>query len=208
MSVKETYKTKQKELGCYGCRFTDKTKIGRGPACTFKGDIARDGRRCISREVDPSETQIIERAMIFRHNFETCPNPKFRGYVDERCECDCLRSEHNDVGFGEGMPVGLMGHGSCCRCDCEKYRWKAFVTRAKEKRIAFFVSEVRVNGKGEYNALIAVEGESGFYPTEWFWGKDFKLAEECADDRNKRLGLSREDVAKIVCSTMRGMKMP
>jgi hypothetical protein len=77
-----------------------------------------------------------------------------------------------------------------------------------DKRIAFFVSEVRVNGKGEYNALIAVEGESGFYPTEWFWGADFKLAEECADDRNKRLGLSREDAAKIVCSTMRGMKMP
>ena len=75
-------------------------------------------------------------------------------------------------------------------------------------RIAFFVMPTRVDSNGEYIALIAVEGEKGFYQTDWHWGKDFKLAEECADSRNTRLGLSQKEAAAIVCSTMKGIKMP
>lgn len=65
-----------------------------------------------------------------------------------------------------------------------------------------------MNDKGEYIALIAVEGERGFYKTDWYWGKDFNLAQECADERNARLGLSKKEAAMIQGSTMRGMKMP
>jgi hypothetical protein len=77
-----------------------------------------------------------------------------------------------------------------------------------EKRKAFFVSEIRTNDHGEYIALIAVEGESGFYVTDWCWGKDFKVAQDIADERNARLGLSKKEAAVIVCSTMRSVKMP
>lgn len=76
------------------------------------------------------------------------------------------------------------------------------------KRIAIFVMETQMNDKGEYIALIAVEGERGFYKTDWYWGKDFNLAQECADERNARLGLSKKEAAMIQGSTMRGMKMP
>lgn len=77
-----------------------------------------------------------------------------------------------------------------------------------DKRVALFVMETQVNSKGEYNALIAVEGEPGFYATDWFWGTDFKLAEECAGDCNARLGLSKKEAAEIVCSTMKEVKTP
>lgn len=77
-----------------------------------------------------------------------------------------------------------------------------------DKRMAFFVMETQMNGKGEYNALIAVEGEQGYYKTDWYWGKDFKVAQDIADERNARLGLSKKEAAMVVCSTMRGMKMP
>lgn len=90
---------------------------------------------------------------------------------------------------------------------------KAAIKKAEEgiksqKRMVIFVMETQMNDKGEYIALIAVEGERGFYKTDWYWGKDFKVAQAIADERNARLGLSKKESAAIVCSTMRGMKMP
>ncbi len=76
------------------------------------------------------------------------------------------------------------------------------------KRLAFFVMETQMNGKGEYNALIAVEGEQGYHKTDWYWGKDFKVAQDIAAERNSRLGLSKKEAALIQCSTMRSVKMP
>lgn len=75
-------------------------------------------------------------------------------------------------------------------------------------RIALFVMETQMNGEGEYNALIAVEGEQGYYKTDWYWGKDYKLAQEIADERNFRMGLTKREAALIQCSTMRSVKMP
>jgi hypothetical protein len=209
MAKKTEFEIIHKKTGCYGCKFADKSQLGKGPACTNSTPLVmkKDGL-CTNRQLDAQETKIIERAMIFRRNFETCANPKFQNFVDERCECNCLRSEHNDVGIGEEIPVGFRGHGSCCRCDCEQYRWKSFVKRVKEKRMAFHILETQVNSKGEYNALIAVEGERGYFKTDWYWSTDIKLARECADERNARLGLSKEEAAKIVCSSFKGVKTP
>ena len=70
-------------------------------------------------------------------------------------------------------------------------------------RMAFFVMETRTNSKGEYNALIAVEGDHGFFATDWFWGKDFKQAQEIADEKNEQLGLTKREAIEIQTSTMR-----
>jgi len=72
-----------------------------------------------------------------------------------------------------------------------------------EKRMAMFIMETETNDQGEYRALIAVEGESGYYKTDWFWGASLELAEEVAKERNKRMGLTDEEVQKIILSTMR-----
>lgn len=75
-----------------------------------------------------------------------------------------------------------------------------------EPRVCYFVMETQVNDKGEYNALIAVEGEQGYHKTDWYWGKDFALAEQCADEKNAEGGMSKDDAWKIVVSTMRKKK--
>lgn len=118
-------------------------------------------------------------------------------FVDELCHCGEMRSEHAD---DNNL---VRGHGKCLRCECEQFSWKSFVYAPNMPRIAFFVLPTRVDSNGEYIALIAVEGEKGFYQTDWHWGKDLKLAEECAEERNARLGLTKKEAALIQASTMR-----
>ena len=50
------------------------------------------------------------------------------GTLDELCNCGHLRSEHRGAKTGnQELDEALAGHGSCTRCECEKYRFKAFV---------------------------------------------------------------------------------
>ena len=70
-------------------------------------------------------------------------------------------------------------------------------------RRCYFILESQTNEKGEFRALIAVENESGYYKTDWFWGTDLKIAEEIARDKNLTMGLTQEEVCKITLSTMR-----
>ena len=72
-----------------------------------------------------------------------------------------------------------------------------------EERVAYFVLEDVKDERGEYIALIAKEGERGYYKTDWTWGKDFKHAKEVADYKNKLLGVSKVEALKIVLSTMK-----
>ncbi|MFA5376721.1 MAG: hypothetical protein WC455_13315 [Dehalococcoidia bacterium] len=151
--------------------------------------------------VNPAiEENIIKRAAAIRLNYSDKKLPDGSVILDELCHCGHLMSEHND-----DNPY-YPGHGQCLRCECKQFTWTEFVT--KRSRIAFFVMETRTDNKGEYVALIAVEDESGFHITDWSWGSDFKQAQEIANERNTRLGLSKEDAAKIVCSTMRQIKLP
>ena len=73
----------------------------------------------------------------------------------------------------------------------------------EHERIAFFALENQKNDKGEFQALIAVEGKKGYYTTDWFWGTDFATAEAVADARNDRMGISIIEAFKIIASTMR-----
>lgn len=72
-----------------------------------------------------------------------------------------------------------------------------------ERRICYFVMESQQNEKGELRALIAVEGERGYYKTDWFWGDDVDVAEEIARKKNEAMGISKDEAIKIVLSTMR-----
>jgi hypothetical protein len=79
------------------------------------------------------------------------------------------------------------------------------ITKAEEPppRMCYFVMQTQANDNGEYNALIAVEGEHGYHKTDWYWGKDFALAQECADSKNYEGGISKIEALKIVAGTMR-----
>ena len=70
-------------------------------------------------------------------------------------------------------------------------------------RRALFILENKTNEQGEYQALIAVENVRGYYKTDWFWGKDFKVAQAIADRRNGLAGLTASDVNLIILSSMR-----
>lgn len=203
-----------KERGCRRCPHANQDKMRQGILECSRWEAA-----VVDRAADGScnvlkraiETRIAERAMTFRTEFKKSRNPAARGYVDERCQCGHLRSEHNDLGIGQTMPVQWLGHGTCLKCACIHYRWESFVEDGPgvgegidtRKRIAFFIMDTRKNDKGEYNALIAVEGERGYYPTDWYWGADKELAQEVCDERNARLGLSKEEASRIQLSTMR-----
>jgi len=70
------------------------------------------------------------------------------------------------------------------------------------KRVCFFILETIKDNTG-YIPCMAVEGEKGYYLTDWNWGKDIELAEKCAKKKNRMLELTEADCLKIVGSTMR-----
>lgn len=71
------------------------------------------------------------------------------------------------------------------------------------RRKAYFILETVRSPRGELVPCIAIEGVAGFYQTDWEWGTSITKAEKCAQDMNNRLGLTTEDVDKIVISTMK-----
>lgn len=71
------------------------------------------------------------------------------------------------------------------------------------KKIALIIVETEKDSHGEYIPCIVKEGESGYYITTWKWGTDKDLAEKLADDYNKRLGLSKEEVVQLTLESMR-----
>lgn len=70
-------------------------------------------------------------------------------------------------------------------------------------RVAYFVLESQTNAEGEYRALVAEENESGYYLTDWFWGKDLEIAEKIAREKNEKMGISEDEAYKILLSSMR-----
>lgn len=82
-------------------------------------------------------------------------------------------------------------------------------------RFCYYVpADSYIKGHG-YRASIVFENEDGHRPTgtwpyegkrgqtmPYFWGHDLKDAEVVADEMNRRLGLSQEDVNEIINSSM------
>lgn len=72
-----------------------------------------------------------------------------------------------------------------------------------EPRKVYFINQLERAEDGGYIPCIAVEGESGYYKTDWNWGSDLELAESFCDERNEVLGINRKDAWAIVLGTMR-----
>lgn len=75
--------------------------------------------------------------------------------------------------------------------------------RQASGRMAYFILQTQLTEEGEYIPCIAVEGMSGYYKTDWAWGKDLAIAEELAEKKNTAMGISKQEALKIVLSSMR-----
>lgn len=72
-----------------------------------------------------------------------------------------------------------------------------------EPRRVYFINQlVRDEKDRGYLVCIAVEGESGFYRTDWNWGSDLAIAERLADEANERMGISKREAMLIQLGTM------
>lgn len=71
------------------------------------------------------------------------------------------------------------------------------------KRICFTVLETERAEDGGYIACILTEDEAGYHRTDWNWGNDLDIAKMVTEDKNNKLGLTREDVLEIDMSTWR-----
>jgi hypothetical protein len=67
----------------------------------------------------------------------------------------------------------------------------------------YFINELKRDKDGGYIPCIAVEGETGFYLTDWNWGDDLELAQKIADEKNQALGFTPKEAFLIVLGTMR-----
>ena len=72
------------------------------------------------------------------------------------------------------------------------------------QRMVYFIQETVRTSEGGYIPCIAKEGETGYYPTDWDWGTDLELAEQCAKKKNERMGISEDEAFKIILGTMAG----
>lgn len=72
-----------------------------------------------------------------------------------------------------------------------------------EKRMVYFINELERAEDGGYIPCIAVEGEQGYYKTDWNWGDDLSLANQLADEKNAALGFTPREAALIQLGTMR-----
>jgi len=73
---------------------------------------------------------------------------------------------------------------------------------SKIPRMAYFLLETERDKNGNFIPCIAKEYERGYYRTSWTYGKDRDLAEATIQTLNMRMGISEQEAARIVASTM------
>jgi len=72
------------------------------------------------------------------------------------------------------------------------------------RKAVYFINELEKDKDGGFIPCIAVEGETGYYKTDWNWGTDLGLANQIADEKNTALGFTQREAALIQLGTMRG----
>ncbi len=73
-----------------------------------------------------------------------------------------------------------------------------------DRKAVYFINELVRDKDGGYIPCIAVEGETGYYKTDWNWGSDITLANQIADEKNIALGFTPKEACLIVLGTMKG----
>jgi hypothetical protein len=75
--------------------------------------------------------------------------------------------------------------------------------KADTSIVAYTIIETEQNKQG-YIPCIIKEGIKGYFRTDWNWGKDKKIAEQIAIERNDVMGLSTETVEAMIAVSMFG----
>ena len=55
---------------------------------------------------------------------------------------------------------------------------------------------------GNVIPCVVIDNEKGYHLTNWSWGKDIEVAKKLADEYNEKLGVSKEDVNRLVLQSM------
>jgi hypothetical protein len=96
----------------------------------------------------------------------------------------------------KGKPVSLAKQ----KLELQKQVMEFVTSAFKGKRMAYFVSDAE-RKEGAYIMCLAVEGEAGFYKMDWGWHCSLAQARAETALMNKKLGLSEEEVNRIIIST-------
>jgi hypothetical protein len=70
------------------------------------------------------------------------------------------------------------------------------------ERFVYFVQETVKDREGNFIVCVAFEGKKGYRTTDWTWGKDRLIAEQCAEEKNTRMGIDKKETARIIVGTM------
>ena len=74
------------------------------------------------------------------------------------------------------------------------------------QRLAYIIVDTQKDENGEFIPCIIKEDETGYYPTDYHWGTDKKVAQKCADDLNRNMGLTKEDVIDLLLGSLRNIE--
>ena len=72
----------------------------------------------------------------------------------------------------------------------------------ENKKICYTILESETNLAWNFLACIVIEGETGYYKTNWDWGSDRDIADATAKARNSAMGISEEEARKMVLKSM------
>lgn len=98
--------------------------------------------------------------------------------------------------------TGKESAGNICPV-CLRTKEIALRVASNNARKVYFVNEAITDENNELIVCIAIEGETGYYKTDWTWGKDFNLAQKLCDEKNIALGITPREAALIQLRTMR-----
>lgn len=99
-------------------------------------------------------------------------------------------------------PKCLMPSFKQAECpDCQQVQES--VAKANTRK-AYFIQQTLTDEQGNFIPCVAVEGEPGYYKTDWTWGSDFEWAQKCADEMNEQMGIDSKTAMLIQLGTMGG----
>jgi hypothetical protein len=79
------------------------------------------------------------------------------------------------------------------------------MTKDITSNCVYFINETERAEDGGYIPCIAVEGERGYYKTDWNWSSNLELANQIAAEKNAALGFTPKEALLIVLGTMKGI---
>ncbi len=73
-----------------------------------------------------------------------------------------------------------------------------------EPFIAITIIETERAKDDGYIPCFVKKDETGFFRSDWNWGSDLKIANQCANDYNKKLRLTKQEAIKLVLQSLPG----